>query len=193
MEYVYPITDIEKLNIMANYLYNKSKRDYLIFEIGINLGIRVTDFTHQTVGFYREVCNKGYLELIPSKTARYNKKIKIPLQEDLKKLIEQYIKDRPNEEPMFISRDKGGMLGRQQINRIVKDAALKAGIRDNVGCHSMRKTFGYWHYKNNKDIRLLMEIFNHSSEEVTLRYIGVTEEEIAKSMECMKLGVRSLE
>ena len=80
MEYVYPITDMKKLNLMADYLYNKSIRDYMIFEIGINLGVRVTDFTHQTVAFYRQVCEKGYLEMIPSKTARYNKKIRIPLK-----------------------------------------------------------------------------------------------------------------
>lgn len=193
MEYVYPITDMKKLNLMADYLYNKSIRDYMIFEIGINLGVRVTDFTHQTVAFYRQVCEKGYLEMIPSKTARYNKKIRIPVQEDLRKLIAKYIEGRSDNEPMFVSRDKGGMLGRQQINRIVKDAAKHVGIKENVGCHSMRKTFGYWHYKNNKDIRILMEIFNHSNEEVTLRYIGVTAEEIESSMQCMNMGVRSLD
>ncbi|MBO5389225.1 MAG: tyrosine-type recombinase/integrase [Lachnospiraceae bacterium] len=184
---------MKKLNLMADYLYNKSIRDYMIFEIGINLGVRVTDFTHQTVAFYRQVCEKGYLEMIPSKTARYNKKIRIPVQEDLRKLIAKYIEGRSDNEPMFVSRDKGGMLGRQQINRIVKDAAKHVGIKENVGCHSMRKTFGYWHYKNNKDIRILMEIFNHSNEEVTLRYIGVTAEEIESSMQCMNMGVRSLD
>ena len=189
MEYVYPITDMEKLNIMAKYLKDKSTRDFVIFELGINLGIRVTDFTKQTVGFYRTVCEKECLEMIPSKTSRYKKKIRIPLQKDLKVLIEKYIDGRDDNEPMFISRDKGGMLGRQQINRIIKEAAEYAGVKENVGCHSMRKTFGYWHYKNNRDIRTLMEIFNHSSEEVTLRYIGVTDEDIAKSMQCMNLGL----
>ena len=47
MARVEPIMDRKKLDAMADYLYNKSIRDYVLFELGINLGIRVTDFTHQ--------------------------------------------------------------------------------------------------------------------------------------------------
>ena len=45
MELVEPITDPVKLENMADYLKKQSLRNYIIFEIGINLGIRVTDFT----------------------------------------------------------------------------------------------------------------------------------------------------
>jgi len=42
----------------------------------------------------------------------------------------------------------------------------------------MRKTFGYHYYKKTKDVALLMDLFNHSSQSVTLRYIGINQEVI---------------
>jgi len=58
-----------------------------------------------------------------------------------------------------------------------------------IGTHSMRKTFGYWHYQKNQDVRMLMEIFGHSTEEITLRYIGVTNEAKKESARGMNLGL----
>lgn len=196
MELVEPIMDRDKLDAMADYLYNKNKRDYVMFEIGINLGIRVTDFTKQKVYFYRQACEKGYIDFTPSKTKRYGKKVHLPISEDMNALIRSYIKDKDDNEWMFPSRKtlNGEQISitRQQVTRILDEAAREVGIKENIGAHSMRKTFGYWHYKYNNDIRMLMEIFNHSSEAVTLRYIGVSNEEKKKSMECMNLGVREI-
>lgn len=45
----------------------------------------------------------------------------------------------------------------------------------------MRKTFGYFHYKQYKDVAILQEIFNHSAPSVTLRYIGINQDEIDDS------------
>ena len=53
-----------------------------------------------------------------------------------------------------------------------------ARVEGLVGTHTLRKTFGYWAYKQGIDITLLMRIFNHSAPSITLRYIGITQEEI---------------
>lgn len=55
--------------------------------------------------------------------------------------------------------------------------------RDDIGTHTMRKTFGYHHYQKNKDIVALMEIFNHSKPKETKRYIGIQDDEIQESLE----------
>jgi len=46
----------------------------------------------------------------------------------------------------------------------------------------MRKTFAYHYYKKTKDIALLMNLFNHSSQSVTLRYIGINQDVINDSI-----------
>lgn len=199
---VAPITDIKKINEMAQLLRSQQwgERNYLLFVIGINTGLRVSDYTTMTVGQWREICDRGYLILVPSKTDKRKlnedgvlvgkyKKVRIDISNSLKKCIEDYIADRDDSEYMFASRKGGTPIKRQTVWKILNDAAQEVGIKENIGCHSMRKTFGYWHYQQNHDIRLLMEIFQHSSEDVTLRYIGVNAERMKDSMKNMNLGI----
>src|SRR5699024_425869 len=54
--------------------------------------------------------------------------------------------------------------------------------RNDIETHTMSKTIGYHHYKQNKDIAALQEIFSHTTPEVTKRYIGITQEEIDDSI-----------
>ena len=65
---------------------------------------------------------------------------------------------------------------------IVRSACKEAGLQEKVGTHTMRKTFGYHHYRKFKDVAILQKIFNHSSPEITLRYIGIEQDEIEKAM-----------
>jgi hypothetical protein len=44
----------------------------------------------------------------------------------------------------------------------------------------MRKTRGYHLYKQTKDIGRVMKMLRHGSEGVTLRYIGITQDNIDK-------------
>lgn len=62
---------------------------------------------------------------------------------------------------------------------------------EEIGTHTMRKTFGYWHYQQYKDVAILQEIFNHSSPSVTLRYIGINQDNIDKSY--MNFSLQNLE
>ena len=80
------------------------------------------------------------------------------------------------EEYLFQSRKgKDKPISRVQAYRILNSAGAKVGLKE-IGTHTLRKTFGYWHYKQNKDVALLQEIFNHSAPSVTLRYIGINED-----------------
>ncbi len=193
MEFVEPITNLKKLDQMSNNLYKESERNYLLFAIGINLGLRISDYLSKSVGFFREATLKGYIEIKPEKTVRYDKSVRVYVGDELKNIIESYIAGKYDSELMFPSRKtndgKEQAITRQQAYRIINGAARDVGIVGNIGCHSMRKTFGYWHYQKNHDVRLLMQIFNHASEAVTLRYIGVTNENIKDSMQGMNLGI----
>ena len=70
---------------------------------------------------------------------------------------------------------------------IINDACRKAGITDAIGTHSLRKCFGYWHYDNFHDVAILQYLFNHSSPSITLRYIGITQNEVEKTLQQFEL------
>lgn len=60
----------------------------------------------------------------------------------------------------------------------------------NFSCHSLRKTFGRQVYNmndNNSELALvkLMELFNHSSVAITKRYLGLRQEEILETYDCL--------
>lgn len=72
---------------------------------------------------------------------------------------------------------KENSLSRQQAFRIVKKAAEYAGISGNISCHSLRKTFGYFAWKQGVLPTMLMEIYNHSSYKITKRYLGIEQDD----------------
>lgn len=115
------------------------------------------------------------LQLTEKKTGK-EKKIKI--NDSLRKLCAEYIKNAglSYESYLFPSK-KGGYIGRIQAYRVLKECAELIGIQ-NFGTHSLRKTWGYWTYKKSlHNIGLIMDTFNHSSQSITLRYIGINQDQ----------------
>jgi integrase len=79
-----------------------------------------------------------------------------------------------------------GPITRVQAYRILNRAARDCGL-DEIGTHTLRKTFGYHFYKANQNVVMLQQLFNHSSPSITLRYIGITQDEIAEEWEKFSL------
>lgn len=95
-------------------------------------------------------------------------------------MLEDFVKDRDPDEPLFITQQHN-RLDRNQAYRIISRAAKLLNIPDKIGTHSLRKTFGYHHYKQFDNIELLQKIFNHSYSAITLRYIGIEQDIIDES------------
>ncbi len=163
--------DIEKVK---KFLKEDSERNFLLFSMGINCGLRISDLLSLNVG---DVKNKSYIRLKEKKTGKYKK---FPINYLLRSLISKYVKNRSNDEPLFMTMFNK-RLGRIMSYKIINEACKKAGISILAGTHTMRKTFGYHHYKKYKDVAMLQMIFNHSSPQITLRYIGIVQEEIEES------------
>lgn len=70
---------------------------------------------------------------------------------------------------------------------IINQACKKAQITDNVGTHTLRKTFGYHHYQTFHDVAILQYLLNHSSPSITLRYIGITQDNVEDTLKQFEL------
>ncbi|MDA1475783.1 tyrosine-type recombinase/integrase [Bacillus changyiensis] len=88
---------------------------------------------------------------------------------------------------LFPSRKGNGHLTTTQAYQIMTKAAAMLGRDDVGGTHTMRKTFGYHHYKRNKDGATLQTLFNHSAPSITLKYIRITDDEVQATLEDFSL------
>ena len=171
---VEPIRSKLQIRQVEEYLANKSKRNRLLFVLGTNSGLRVSDMLNLNVSNLR---NKTHIEIKEQKTSKFKK---FPINDKLKKLIQEFIKNKDDDEPLFLSQ-KQQRLDRSQVYGILNEACSAVGITVNIGTHSMRKSFGYHHYKQFKDVAMLQMILNHSNPKITLRYIGIEQDEIDNS------------
>ena len=113
---------------------------------------------------------KQHIIVIEKKTGKQKR---FPLCNGLLAEMEKYTKNMKEGEYLFKSRKgENRPITTVQAYRIINEAAKRIGLEE-IGTHIMRKTFGYWHYQQYKDVAILQEIFNHSSPSVTLRYIGI--------------------
>ncbi|WP_424694527.1 site-specific integrase [Granulicatella adiacens] len=175
MNYVEPIRDKDDIQAMKDYLREWNERNYMMFLLGINSGLRISDIINLRV---KDV--QGWY--IKTKELKTGKQLKRKMPPVLKKELREYIKGKPLHHYLFQSRNgKNQHISRCTAYLIIKVAAYECGI-DNVGTHTMRKTFGYHQYKKNKDVATLMELFNHSSPAITLKYIGIRQDQQDKVM-----------
>ncbi len=178
MEIVQPIRDLKQIETIKKLLKQQNMRDYCLFVLGINSGLRISDLLKLKIS---DVCERSKVkDRIRLRESKTNKFKDFPISESAKSALREYLKTRPiNEnEPLFISRKNKGFLLRQQAYRILNDVAKSVGITDQIGTHTLRKTFGYHAYQNGYDIAIIQKLFNHSSPSITLRYIGITQEQM---------------
>jgi len=178
MELVQPIRDREVIQKIKDILKINGYRDYLLFIAGINTGLRISDLLNLKVS---DVKGKDHISIREKKTGKPKRFI---INTAFKQSLEGYIDFMADDEYLFKSRNGDNRpITRMQAYRIINDACKKAGVKDKIGTHTLRKTLGYHHYQQHKDIAILQDIFNHSAPSVTLRYIGINDDMKDKTMQ----------
>ena len=173
------------IELLKRELLKSGTRDYMLFVFGINTGLRISDILRMKVV---DVKNKTHITFKEQKTKKV-KKIKITTM--LSTELNDYMVDKDTTDFLFPSQKDSNdgskkAISRVQAYRILNKAARACSIEE-IGTHSLRKTFGYHHYQLFKDVALLQDIFNHSAPSVTLRYIGLNQDCIDMSMDSFGL------
>lgn len=174
MEYVEPIRDKKQIDTIKKILKGNNIRDYLLFVLGINSGLRISDLLSLKVS---EVIHQDRVIVREQKTGKTKD---FPLSDSCKKAIREYVDSVGASRSVWLFPSKKGdaPISRVQAYRIINDAAERAGIKDKIGTHTLRKTFGYWAYKQGVDITWIQKLLNHSAPSVTLAYIGITKDNL---------------
>ena len=191
---VYPIKTHKDIIAMANWLYEHKNNKYVLaFTLGINLGLRANELLDLKMnqvfsldGSVRliedEEDTSDGIDIYQSKTKKHRT---VFLNAACKDALEWAFPIKGaylhSEEYLFPSRE-GGAIQVGTFRKVLKESAAACGLKQNIGTHTCRKTWGWHQYKYNSekanlDITMLQRAFGHSSPEVTLRYLGITDEE----------------
>jgi len=178
---VEPIRDKNKIKLMKVVLKNKSIRNYLLFTIGINTGLRISDLLKLKISDVADPKGKikDNIYIREKKTCKekvfsLNKTVKDSVKEYLNSLDEYKL-------DWYLFKSKKGEnkpISRIQAYDILNNASKEAEIKDKIGTHTLRKTFGYHGRIKGVGIEILQKIFNHSAPGITMRYIGISQDEM---------------
>lgn len=180
-----PLKSKYKIDQVRDLLENYTReplRNKIIFNLGINNGLRTGDIVNLKVV---DVLGKDRAMIIEGKTGK-KREIRLNVA-GIKQDIIEYVGKRPYDDDsyLFVShRNPREPISTKAIYRIFKRInEVSGGQLPHLTAHSMRRTFGYMYYKKTHDIATLMKIFNHSSQNITLRYIGMDREELRKNLD----------
>lgn len=188
MQIVEPIRDRGMVAKIGDYLRRWDKRYFLMFEFGIYTGLRISDILALTYGDIIEQYTSGrrrWKEHIERHEIKTGRRRLIPLRDtSLGNLIARELKPITQwdlDEPIFLSARRGPdgsrhAIGRWQAYHVLRQAARQCGVLGHVGTHTLRKTFGYHVYQRTRDVAQLQALFGHTSQAITLRYIGVSQD-----------------
>jgi len=175
MNTVEPIRDINQVYDIADFLEAKRERDYVMFMVGIYSGLRISDILKLTVRDVRDRMGniKDHVYIREKKTGKEKRFI---INNELQAILSKYVYKKMDHEHLFKSRvGYNRPIVREQAYLILRQAAIKFGL-ENIGCHTLRKTFGYHLYQATHDIVAIQLILGHRNESDTRRYIGIDQE-----------------
>lgn len=181
MKFVQPIRDPEIIKDIMDHLKDTNYRNYIMFLVGINTGLRISDILRLRI---RDVTGT-HISITEKKTRKQKRTLITP---ELKRELAPYIADKPSNE--FLIRSREGFnrpITTSMAYKLMRTIADEFGL-DEIGTHTLRKTFGYFFYQQYKDTAMLMQFFNHSSEKVTLRYIGIEQDTMDTHLKRFRIG-----
>lgn len=192
---VYPIKKHEQIVAMGEWLEKNCDPKYrLAFQVGINVGLRINELLSLR---WRDVTNPDLSYKISDDLQVYDginvyqskqhKEREIYLTPACIEAFDWYRRVtgyRINRNDFIFPHTKNirsRPMDESAFSKKLKLAAKAADVTQNIATHSLRKTFGYRLREEGADIALISNVLGHSNTAVTMRYIGITGEEIKKA------------
>jgi integrase/recombinase XerD len=98
----------------------------------------------------------------------------------LSDMLIQELKQFMDKNKIYVFPGRNGMLTPRNIQKMIKLAALKAGINKKVSPHTLRHSFATHLLENGTDIRMIQELLGHSNLATTQIYTQVSDEQKRK-------------
>lgn len=195
MNFVEPIRDRKKIAQIKNLLRGQQRfRDLLLFTVGINTALRISDVLQLRIGqFVDEQSNLrsrfGVREMKTGK--RHDVTINDSIREALQEYLAAYpdVTSNPDNFIFFNSQYNryAEPLKRGRVWEFISTICAEVGLSGNYGTHSLRKTWGYQARMQGVDLAIIMYKLNHANLADTKRYIGITNDEVEEVVRKLNL------
>jgi integrase len=186
MSFVEPIRDRKKIAQIKNQLrVQRRYRDLLLFVVGINTALRISDLLVLRVEHFldeqRRIKRRFWI-----KEQKRCKRQEVVLNDSIQEALEEYLAAYPEiasdvDHFVFFNTKANDLLQpikRGQAWKVITTICQQVGLRGNFGTHSLRKTWGYHARMQGVDLALIMHKLNHESIAYTKRYLGITDAEL---------------
>jgi len=197
-----PLREPKDVAAIVDHLEGKTKYKTL-WIVAVNNGLRMVDILGLNAGQMRkglEQYRRNANHKNPAKRAgvvwitetKTGKKNMVCIGAGTAGALEEYFAEYPNrtgDDPMFFSqKNPAKRLTQQQAGDLVKQWTEAVGVNGGrYGCHTPRKTWGYNARMNGVPLVNIMRRFNHGDPEVTLRYLGFTDDETLETLACNEI------
>lgn len=172
--------------IQDYFLAKGSVRDWMMWTIGVSLGLRVSDLLSlkwRNVIEDDKITIRKRIEIYEKKTGKLNNLL---ITEAVKKAISRYLVSIKYtfdlDGYLFASKKTGGKMYEEHGWRILSRAGRALGLPLVIGSHTMRKSFANIAAcvdKSTVDMNSITKVqglLNHSDQRVTMRYLGTYQE-----------------
>jgi integrase len=159
-------------------LLKSRPRDYLLWTLAINNGVRANDLVRLK---YSQVANLkpgSVVKIIETKTGKENVLV---INKSVHRALQLYVQEtKPEvEDYLFKSRKGNGHISSQTVGRMVRSWTEAINLKGQYGAHTLRKTFGYQQRVTfGAGYEILCKRYNHSSPAITMRYLGIEDQEV---------------
>lgn len=177
-----PLKTANEIQKLKDYFKKRGvTRDYVLVLLGLNTALRISDILNLRWKDIYDFKNKNFyshLQVYEQKTGKLNQVyINLAVLEALNELLLEQDELYPDKVLFKSRKGKNTPLSRYQAYNIIKTAGQELGFGKNFSCHSLRKTFGYHAWKQGASPIIIMSIFNHSSFDITKRYLSIEQDD----------------
>jgi integrase/recombinase XerD len=174
--------EIEAMIAAIDHSKPEGQRNRAIVEVMYSCGLRVSEVVNLKIGFL--YLDAGFVRVI----GKGDKERLVPIGSEAVKYIKIYLRERKavtsktgDEEVLFLNR-RGGKLSRVMIFMIIKDLALKAGIKKDISPHTLRHSFATHLVEGGADLRAVQEMLGHESITTTEIYTHLDREYLRETL-----------
>ncbi len=185
-----PIRDKKQFRALTDYFLKKGQfRNYTMIIMGAYTTLRISDLLRLK---WPDVYNEELQAFRTHVTVTEKKTGKVKTIALNRQILGALRKCYPHRKGEFIfasNRKKDKAISRVQAWRIIHAAVVAIGMAGKIGCHSLRKTWGYHAWTSGAvSPVVIMDIYNHSDYKVTKRYLGITQDDLDDAYLKMDIG-----